>query len=99
MSLLDADEAARLPSGMKSINLDLGGHGTKALAIHTTALQNKIQACKIIYDLVNCMGVAYGKYTQQTVQVMQELFTYMFNTDVRKYSVLTVANSISTMET
>jgi hypothetical protein len=30
---------------------------------------------------------------------MSELFTYMFNTDIRKYSVLTVANSVSTMET
>ena len=79
---------------MNSITLNLGGYGSKQLAIHTTALQNKIQACKILYDIVNCMGDAFSPYVLNTVNALTPLFTYAFNNDVRKYSLRTVANSV-----
>jgi len=94
MSFTDADEPQELAPGMNAITFEMKGHGTKQLAINTTSLQHKVNACRILYDLVCNLKSAFAPYVETTVSTMKNLFNFSFNGDVRKFSIKTVAASV-----
>ena len=88
MAFTDAE--VELPTGMNAVSFDLKGQGTKQLAVNTTVLQHKIKSCRILYDLVSSLKTGYLPYVEATLKVLIPLFTYAFNSDIRKYSIKTV---------
>ncbi|CAG9321782.1 unnamed protein product [Blepharisma stoltei] len=94
ITFTDADEGQDLAPGMNAVTFDMKGEGKKQLAINTTALQHKIKACRILYDLVSSMGKAFAPYIEQTISTLTPLFAYAYNADIRKYSIRTVACTV-----
>lgn len=84
MAFTDAE--VELPTGMKSVSLDFKGQGSKQLAVNTTVLQHKIKACRILFDIVSSVKLGFTPYIEATLKVITPLFTYTFNSDIRKYS-------------
>jgi hypothetical protein len=88
ISLTDASapEADDTNPGQVQIKFDLRGLGTKQLAINTSALEGKISAVKMIYNLVKNLGKTCTDYVEATMAALTPLFNYRHNDDIRKYS-------------
>ena len=71
---------------IKGINIPLRGLGSKKVAISTSALENKISACKLIHGLVKSLGRLYGPWVMDTLSVISPLVNFSMNADVRKFS-------------
>lgn len=93
MALYDADseEAKSLPVGMNAVRFELKGLGTKQLAVSTVVLENKIKACKILYEIVDSLENGFEPYAMNTLNVLLPLINYKYNKDIRKYSVKTIS--------
>jgi hypothetical protein len=93
MSLHDADseEAKSVPVGMNAVRFDLKGLGTKQLTVSTVVLDNKIKACKILYEIVDSLENGFEPYAMNTLNVLLPLINYKYNKDIRKYSVKTIS--------
>lgn len=90
VDMVYTDAEVEMPSGMKAVNFDIKGQGSKQLAVNTTVLQHKIKSCRIIYDLVSSLKTAFAPYVEATLRIMIPLFSYTYNGDIRKYSMKTV---------
>lgn len=88
MAFIDA--GIELPSGMNSVNLNLKGQGDKQIAVNTTVLQHKIKACRILFDLVSSLKDSFAPWAIATLNALTPLFNYLYNGDIRKYSMKTV---------
>ena len=97
MAFTDAE--VDLPAGMNAVSFDMKGQGTKQLAVNTTVLQHKIKACRIMYDLVSSLKIAFTPFVEATLAAMTPLFTYTFSEDIRKYSTKTVVAIVISQET
>lgn len=92
MTLYDAEsaEAQTLPLGMNAVRFELKGLGTKQLAVSTVVLENKIKACKILYDIVVSLESGFEPYVMNTLNVLLPLINYKYNKEIRKYTVKTI---------
>ncbi|CAG9323812.1 unnamed protein product [Blepharisma stoltei] len=90
--LTDAEsaDALNIDNGMNALQFELKGLGKKQLAISTTALENKIKACKILYDLVESLETSFEPYAEQTFRVLAPLISYPYNSDIRKFALKTI---------
>ncbi|CAG9310241.1 unnamed protein product [Blepharisma stoltei] len=88
----ESADALCLDQGMSALQFELRGLGKKQLAISTTCLENKIKACKILYDLVSSLGVSFSPYVDQAAQILSKLITFPYNSVIRKYSLKAVQN-------
>ena len=93
--VLDSDNpSASLLSG---ISIPLRGLGDKKVAISTTSLENKINACRLINMLIKTIGALYSPYVMNTLAIMCPLINFKMNPDVRKFAlkIITALPSIS----
>ena len=79
---------------MEGVRIDLPGLGTKQITINTTALETKIKAVKILYDLVTSLEKNFSAYVEATLQVLEPLFDYQHNDDIRKFSLKTASKAL-----
>lgn len=90
----EAADNPNVTKNMEAVRVDLPGLGTKQITINTTALETKIKAVKILYDLVTSLEKNFSAYVEATLQVLEPLFDYAHNDDIRKYSLKTAAKAL-----
>lgn len=95
MKFGDLEETGNLAPGENAVKFDLGGHGSKQLTVNTTALQNKISAVKVLYDIIISMKQAYAPFTEKTLEVLTTLTNYGFNSEIRKYSLYSIGELVA----
>ena len=71
---------------LKGIHIPLRGLGDKKVAISTTALENKINACKLIHLLIKSLGKLYSPWVMETLHTISPLINFQMNPEVRKFS-------------
>lgn len=61
-------------------------------------MEAKIKAVKILYDLVETLEKAFSPYVEATMQVLEPLFSFAHNDDIRKYALRTAAKALGCFE-
>lgn len=94
--MLDSDSNAG--SLVKGINIPLRGLGSKKVAISTSALENKKNACSCIHSLLRSLKSFYSPWITQTINIITPLVNFSMNADIRElaYKIVISLVKIST---
>lgn len=74
---------------LKGISIPLRGLGDKKVAISTSALENKINACRLLNLLIKSLGKLYSPWVSDTLSIIP-LINFQMNPDVRKFSLKSI---------
>ena len=83
----DPVAAARLEEykakGLSSMQLDIRGMGEKRVFLNVAATQDKEEACRVLFEYAEALGVAFAPHVQAVAQATIPLIGYQHSANVR----------------
>jgi len=72
-------------SGVTSVTLSMKGlEGNKQISLNTNALESKINAVCVIWDLAKNLGKSFFTYVEPTWEAIKSIFSYKYSKAVRE---------------
>lgn len=92
----ESDEAdGKTADGKDSVTVDIRGVGKKRLQINTSALEEKTNACNMLYQSALDLEGAFYPYVAEVADVLIPLLSFEYVEDVRIVSALSMARLLN----
>ncbi|TMW60449.1 hypothetical protein Poli38472_000491 [Pythium oligandrum] len=91
----DDEDAAVDANGREIVTVEIRGVGKKRLQINTSALQDKTNACNMLYQCALDLEGAFYPYIEEVATVMLPLLKFQYIEDVRVVSALTLSRLLT----
>ncbi|KAL8008700.1 putative importin beta family [Plasmopara halstedii] len=91
----DAEKDGQTVDGKDTMTLEIRGVGKKRLDVNTSALEDKTNACNMLYQSASDLEGYFYPYVAEVAQVMIPLIDFEYVEDVRIVSSLTMAKLLN----
>ncbi|KAF1794456.1 Armadillo-type fold [Phytophthora cactorum] len=91
----DVEEEGQTVDGKETMTLEIRGVGKKRLEINTSALEDKTNACNMLYQSALDLEGWFYPYVAEVAQVMIPLIDFTYVEDIRIVSSLTMAKLLN----
>lgn len=91
----ESEEDGKTADGKDSVTVDIRGVGKKRLQINTSALEEKTNACNMLYQSALDLEGAFYPYVAEVADVLIPLLSFEYVEDIRIVSALSMARLLS----
>jgi hypothetical protein len=77
--------------GVESMTVSVPGRGVTKITLNTTKIQEKVQACRAVYEHAAALGASFGPYIPSCLDVFLPLIEYKYSAELRATSAQTIA--------